>query len=178
MVRGVIQHSVLPRAEAQAPERTTHHALADIPGGDERIAHGEPANAVAHERRRPAYIYRHDRKRQRHSDILPRAQPLRDYAGVCRLYRVDAAAVHLRDGPERVAALHAVHYIAGVPRQERPVRVPSGDAVGRQAVHGLKAAQGVVRRARKYSVLTQLSEARAVQRELEQLDRGADAAHA
>lgn len=58
------------------------------------------------------------------------------------------------------------------------MRVPSGDAVGRQAVHGLKAAQGVVRRARKYSVLTQLSEARAVQRELEQLDRGADAAHA
>ena len=94
------------------------------------------------------------------------------------LSRLDAAAVHLRDGPERVAAFHTVHYISGVPRQERPVRVPPGDTVGRQSVRRLKAAQGVVRRARKYSVLTQLSEARAVQRELEQLDRGADAAHA
>ena len=58
------------------------------------------------------------------------------------------------------------------------MRVPPGDTVGRQSVRRLKAAQGAVRRARKYSVLTQLSEARAVQRELEQLDRGADAAHA
>ena len=177
MVRGVIEHTVFPAAETEPPQGPAHDALADLPGGYKRVSDRQAPHAVADQSRAIAYVHRHDREGQRHNHRVPDGKALRNYAGICQLYSRNAAAMHTGYRPQGVALFDLVYRIARVPRQQGHVRFPSGYAVGRQAVRALEAPQRGVSRAAEYAVGIKLSEARPVQRELQQLYGGTQTSH-
>ena len=77
----------------------------------------------------------------------------------------------LSEREKRVAAVYAVHRVARVPRDERPVRRRPDETVGDKAVIRLKMQHRISRLRSENTVERKRSVARAVERELQELYR-------
>ena len=177
-MRGVEQHAPLPRAEAQTPERPAQDAAPDAARAQKGIARREPAHAEAHEGGTPADRRGHERKAQGDHERLPGHQRFRPDAGIGRLDGLDRRAVLPGEGPQRIPGPDAAQPIAREPGPQRAEALRARDAVRRQALPLLKAAQRRLRRRTEDPVGLKRTEARPVQGELQQLHRRALASSA
>ena len=173
VVRGVVQHAVLPRAQRQRPQRPPHHAAPGRRGGEKGIARGKPAHAKGDERRADSDVRRHNGKRQRDDDRRPDGQRVRLIGAVGQLHGLGARAVKAGNGVKALAAADAVADKARVPGHQRAVGARAGHAVGGERICRLKAQQRLARPQPEDPVARKRAEAGAAERQLQQLHGGA-----
>ena len=171
VMAGIIKDPIAPLSRRHEPQRSAHDAFSDLTYLNKRVPCRDAPHAVGCQRGGEAYRRGYDVEGQRHRHAAADPQIFRVQAGICRVYSLKSSSVLLSEREKRVAAVYAVHRVARVPRDERPVRRRPDETVGDKAVIRLKMQHRISRLRSENTVERKRSVARAAERELQELYR-------